>query len=100
MDMATLNLLAWMPGPMELVVILIIGLLLFGKRLPEIARNMGRGVVEFKRGLRNIEDDVENADQYQPPPPPPPPKKLYNEQADAANEEVQEKEQSEPRPPV
>jgi len=51
------------PGPMELAIVLIIGLLLFGKRLPEIARNMGRGVVEFKRGVRNIEDDIEYADR-------------------------------------
>ena len=71
------------PGPMELFIILAIGLLLFGKRLPEIARNLGKGVVEFKKGLKNIEEDIDHADhpnqqQYQPPPPPPK-KALYNE---------------------
>ncbi|MFN0057540.1 MAG: twin-arginine translocase TatA/TatE family subunit [Planctomycetota bacterium] len=48
-----------MPGPMEWVIIMIVALLLFGKRLPEIMRSMGRGVVEFKKGIRGIEDDVE-----------------------------------------
>ena len=63
------------PGPMELFIILAIGLLLFGKRLPEIARNLGKGVVEFKKGLKNIEEDIDHADQQQYQPPPPPPEK-------------------------
>ena len=41
----------WTPGPAELVIILIIALLLFGKRLPDVMRSMGRGVVEFKKGI-------------------------------------------------
>ena len=62
--MSTLyQVLAFSPGPMELVIVLMIGLLLFGKRLPDIARNLGRGVVEFKRGVKNIEDDIDYADQ-------------------------------------
>lgn len=46
-------------GPPEMIVVGIIALLLFGKRLPEVARSLGKGVVEFKKGLRGIEDDVE-----------------------------------------
>ncbi len=61
---------AWAPGPLELVIIGIVGLLIFGKRLPEIARNLGRGVVEFKKGIRNVEDDIDTAGEYQPPSPP------------------------------
>jgi sec-independent protein translocase protein TatA len=38
-------------GPGELLVILIAALLLFGGRLPEVARNLGRSVASFKRGL-------------------------------------------------
>ncbi len=49
------------PGPLELMIILGIALLLFGKRLPEVARNLGKGIIEFKKGVRGIEDDVENA---------------------------------------
>ncbi len=46
----------WSPGPLELVVLLIIAVLLFGKRLPEIARGMGNSVMEFKRGLKEVKD--------------------------------------------
>ena len=58
-----------LPGGMEWVVVLVIGLLIFGKRLPEIARSLGRGVVEFKRGIKGIEDDIDHADHadYEPP---------------------------------
>lgn len=49
------------PGPFELLIIGMIALLLFGKRLPEVARNLGKGIVEFKKGVRGIEDEVETA---------------------------------------
>src|SRR5471032_2824394 len=42
-------------------VLLILGLLLFGKRLPEVGRSIGKGIVEFKKGLQGIEDDVQTA---------------------------------------
>jgi sec-independent protein translocase protein TatA len=32
--------------------------LLFGKRLPEVGRSLGKGLVEFKKGIRGIEDDL------------------------------------------
>jgi len=58
------NLLAmWTPGPLEIIVILIIAVLIFGKRLPEIGRSMGKSLVEFKKGLREAKDtkeDLEN----------------------------------------
>ena len=46
-----------LPG---LIAILIIALIVFGKRLPEVARSLGKGIVEFKKGVRGIEDEVEN----------------------------------------
>ena len=46
-------------GPSEMIVVGIIALLLFGKRLPEVARSLGKGVVEFKKGLRGIEEDID-----------------------------------------
>src|SRR3972149_7023493 len=48
------------PGPVELMIVLAIGVLLFGKRLPEVGRSLGKGIVEFKKGVRGIEDDLES----------------------------------------
>ncbi len=47
-----------MPGPPEMVIILVIAVLLFGKRLPEVGRSLGKGLVEFKKGLHGIEDEI------------------------------------------
>jgi sec-independent protein translocase protein TatA len=48
-----------MPGPMEWIIIGALGLLLFGKRLPEVGKSLGKGIVEFKKGLKGIEDDID-----------------------------------------
>jgi sec-independent protein translocase protein TatA len=45
-------------GPLEIVVILIIALVVFGpKRLPELGRSMGKGIREFKSSLTGDKDD-------------------------------------------
>ncbi len=49
------------PGPMEMIIILLIAVLLFGKRLPEVGRSLGKGLIEFKKGVRGIEDEIESA---------------------------------------
>ncbi len=47
-----------MPGPMEIIVILVVVLLLFGaKRLPEIGRALGEGIREFKKSIKGLDDD-------------------------------------------
>ena len=51
-----------MPGPFEWMIIAGLGLLIFGKRLPEVGRSLGEGIVEFKRGLKSVEDDVAMVD--------------------------------------
>lgn len=54
-------------GTTELIVLAILGVLIFGKRLPEVGRSIGKGIVEFKKGLAGIEDDAGKATT--PPPP-------------------------------
>lgn len=51
-------------SPWQLMLILVIVLLLFGGRVPEVMRNLGRGVSEFKKGMRTLEEDL-NAPQGQ-----------------------------------
>lgn len=65
-------------GPIEMLALLALGLLLFGKRLPEVGRSLGRGIVEFKRGLKGMADEIEEestkpaaAPKTTLPPPPP-----------------------------
>lgn len=47
------------PTTWQIVLILVVGLLLFGKRLPEIGKGLGRGIVEFRKGLKGIEDEID-----------------------------------------
>ena len=49
-----------MPGGWEWLIILIVALLIFGKRLPEVMKSLGRGIVEFKKGVKGVEDEVED----------------------------------------
>jgi len=49
------------PGVWELLIVAAILLLLFGGRLPSVMRNLGRGVVEFKKGVSGVEEEIENA---------------------------------------
>ena len=51
----------WTPGPVELIIILVIAVLLFGRRLPEIARGLGKSLTEFKKGVneaKETKDDI------------------------------------------
>jgi sec-independent protein translocase protein TatA len=46
-------------GTPEIIVILVIALLIFGRRLPEIARSMGKSINEFKKGMQETKDQIE-----------------------------------------
>jgi len=55
-----MNILAFgMPGGIELVMIAGIGLLIFGRKLPGIARSCGQSIVEFKKGIKGISDGAD-----------------------------------------
>ena len=58
-----MNLLAMigMPGTMEMVIIACIALLLFGKRLPSVARSIGQSIYELKHGLNEAIDHDDQA---------------------------------------
>lgn len=45
-------------GIHEMLIFGVIALLLFGKRLPEVARSMGKALTEFKRGVSGIEEEL------------------------------------------
>lgn len=46
-------------GPLEIGAILIVAVLLFGRRLPDVGRNVGRAIIEFKRGVKGITDEID-----------------------------------------
>jgi sec-independent protein translocase protein TatA len=58
--MTTLGLLPNLGMP-ELIILAALGLLIFGRRLPEVGRGLGRSIVEFRKGLKGVEDEVEDA---------------------------------------
>ena len=62
-------------GPMELIIVFLVILLIFGaKRIPEIAQGLGKGITEFKKAARDVTNEIDsasNAAKYSPPPPPP-----------------------------
>ena len=48
-------------SPMEIIIIMVLGVLLFGRKLPEVGRSLGKGIVEFKKGLKGLEDEVDHS---------------------------------------
>lgn len=58
-----------MMGTWEIIVILFIVLLLFGgKRLPELARSLGKGIKEFKQASREISEEIDLSETKRVPP--------------------------------
>jgi sec-independent protein translocase protein TatA len=48
-------------SPSHILLALVIGIVLFGKRLPDIGRSVGKTLMEFKKGMKGLEDDLEPA---------------------------------------
>ncbi len=56
------------PGPLELVVILVIALIVLGpQRLPETARAIGKGLREMREALSGNDEDEEDEDEVEDP---------------------------------
>jgi sec-independent protein translocase protein TatA len=53
----------WTPGPLEIIIILVVALLIFGRRLPEIARNVGKSLTEFKKGINEAKETKEDIEK-------------------------------------
>ena len=68
--------LAFFPGgigPMEMIIVALIAVLLFGNRLPDVMRSMGKGLSEFRRGMHSIESEIQGASSS------PRPRKTYSD---------------------
>ena len=49
-------------GAGEIILILLVVLILFGaKKIPELARGIGKGTSEFKKGLKDVEDEIKTS---------------------------------------
>jgi sec-independent protein translocase protein TatA len=70
--MILFKLLLFNLGGSEIFIILLVVLLFFGaKRIPELAKGLGKGMREFKDAMSGIENEVKNAASDTPPPPKP-----------------------------
>ena len=47
-------------GLPEIIVLAILGVLLFGRKLPEISKYLGKSIIEFKKGMRGLEDHLDD----------------------------------------
>ena len=55
------NVLAFMMGPVEWCIVLVVAVLIFGRRLPDIARKAGKSLSEFKKGVREGKNEISDA---------------------------------------
>ena len=53
-------------GVPEMIIVGVVAVLLFGSRLPSVARSLGKSLVEFKKGMHGVEDELNSA-VYSPP---------------------------------
>lgn len=64
--MTTLAFIEGILSPTHMIILLVIALLVFGHRLPQVARGMGKSIVEFKKGLKDVGEEVEESSRETP----------------------------------
>ena len=93
------NFLAWAVGWQEILVIVVVVLILFGgRKIPELARGIGRGMREFKREMRGVKEDFDEAmkeEEEEEPRPRPKKKRKRPVSESAEDEETSESDKSE-----
>ncbi len=57
--MSSLSLLAMFADPWTYALVALVALLLFGKRLPEVGRSLGKGIAEFKKNVSGTDEAPE-----------------------------------------
>lgn len=45
-------------GPQEIALLVVVGVLLFGRRLPEVGKNVAQSIRSFQQGWKGLEDDI------------------------------------------
>lgn len=55
------------PGGWEWILIVLIALVIFGRRLPDVARSVGKSIVEFKKGIKDVKNDIDDQSRMSPP---------------------------------
>jgi len=93
-----LNFLAWAVGWQEVLVIVVVVLILFGgRKIPELARGIGRGMREFKREMRGVREDLDEAmkEDEEEEPRPRPKKKRKRPVSESAEDESESAEDEE-----
>ena len=57
MAVATVSLI--FPSGQEWIIILIVGIVLFGRRLPEVGRQVGRTIIQLRQGMQKLRDEID-----------------------------------------
>jgi sec-independent protein translocase protein TatA len=70
-------------SPAHVLIFGIIAILLFGNRLPTVARSLGRSLTEFKKGMSDLEQEFKTS-VYSEPTPAPPPRVTYSDHSEPA----------------
>ncbi|MDR2706596.1 MAG: twin-arginine translocase TatA/TatE family subunit [Planctomycetaceae bacterium] len=77
------------PSPFQIVVVLVLGVLFFGKNLPEVARQIGLGLMELKKGMNELNDLSKNVTNGRRRPKSSAENNSTNESFDSADDETE-----------